>query len=197
MPKLKVKGIFCLEGDWEWDLRDRSSVDPVLQLLERSNDPAIPYIRRDVGTVPEFEYYLKKWTLKRYQSYSILYLGFHGDPGMLYVGGQRNPVTNLDWIEDRLAGKCTKRIIHFGSCGTLDVHGGRLNSFLKNTNALAVCGYKAPVDWMATAAFEIILLSELQRNALTRPGMRAVKNRVNQMATRLARDLAFRMVVAP
>ena len=56
MPKSKVKGIFCLEGDWERDLRSRTSVSPELELLEKSNHPKVPYIRRDVGTVTEFDY---------------------------------------------------------------------------------------------------------------------------------------------
>lgn len=197
MSKRRVKGIFCLEGDWEIDLRYRTSVDPVLQLLERSNDPKIPYIRRDVGTVPEFEYYLNKWTLRRYQAYPILYLGFHGNPGQLHIGDQRTPPLDLDWLEERLEGRCNKRIIHFGSCGTLATHGVRLNRFLRKTKALAVCGYKDPVDWMLTAAFEIILLSQFQYNALTKSGMQATKKRVSRLATKLARDVSFRMIIAP
>jgi len=197
MNKRKAKGIFCLEGDWEPDLRNRVTVDPLFQLLEHSNYPKIPYIRRDVGTVQEFEYYLKKWTLKRYIDYPILYFGFHGEPGLLQVGSSRKPITNLDWIEDKLAGKCNKCIIHFVSCGTLDIHGKRLNKFLRITQALAVCGYKEDADWMLSAAFEVILLSELQKNSLTRPGMKAVKQRVVGKARGLANDLAFRMIVAP
>ena len=61
-----------------------------------------------------------------------------------------------------LEGACKKRIIHFGSCGTLDIHGNRVRSFLQRTGALAVCGYKSEVDWMLSAAFEIIPSSPTQ-----------------------------------
>jgi hypothetical protein len=196
MPDSRVKGVFCLEGDWERDLRSRTSVGPVLELLERCGYPKVPYIRRDVGTVTEFDYYLGRWLLKRYQRYPILYLGFHGSPGKLRVGHGRGAGVDLKGLEERLEGACSKRIIHFGSCGTLAVHGNRVRSFLERTGALAVCGYQSEVDWMLSAAFEIILLYELQYNALTKSGMAAVQRRVRSQAYRLARALKFRMVVA-
>lgn len=67
---------------------------------------------------------------------------------------------------------------------------------MEQTGALAVCGYKSDVDWMLSAAFEIILLYELQFNALTKPGMAAVRKRVRSRASRLAHDLQFRMMIA-
>jgi hypothetical protein len=192
----QVKGIFCLEGDWDLDLRSRATVEPVLQLLERSNDPPIPHIRRDVGTTDEFEYYLRIWTQRKYSKYPILYLGFHGKPDLIYVGRGRASTVSLDWLAQRLSGKCKGRVIHFGTCGTLDTHGQRLNSFLRQTGAIAVCGYREDIDWMHSAAFEIILLGAFQKNAITRAGMRAIQKRVKREASGLARDLAFRMVVA-
>ncbi len=103
---------------------------------------------------------------------------------------------NLRELEERLEGACKKRIIHFGSCGTLDIHGNRVRSFLQRTGALAVCGYKSEVDWMLSAAFEIILFYELQFNALTKAGMAAVRKRVRGQAHNLAKKLKFRMVIA-
>lgn len=197
MPSQKVRGVFCLEGDWDPDLRQHATVGPVLELLDRSGSPAVPHIRRDVGTVEELEYYLKKWIQRRYVTYPILYLGFHGGPGILHVGDRRKGPVTLDWIEERLEGACKGRIIHFGACGTLAIHGSRLRRFLERTGALATCGYKADVDWMLSAAFEIILLYEFQFNALTRAGMAAVNRRIRREAANLARDLKFRMVIAP
>jgi hypothetical protein len=197
MTNSRVKGVFCLEGDWEPDLRVRTSVLPVLELLEKANEPSIPFIRRAIGTISGFEYYLEKWTQKKYVSFPILYLGFHGDPGVLYVGEKKTQPVSLDWLEERLAGKCKKRIIHFGACGTLATHGNRLRTFFQRTQALAISGYRMDVDWVLSAAFEIVLLSEMQENALTRAGMAAVYRRVKARAGSLARDLEFRMVVAP
>ena len=196
MANSRVKGVFCLEGDWERNLKSRTSIGPVLELLEESSYPAVPYIRRGVGTRTEFDYYLGRWILKKYNAYPILYLGFHGSPGFLHVGHGEGSGINLKELAERLEGKCKKRIVHFGSCGTLDIHGMRIRSFLERTGALAVCGYKSEVDWMLSAAFEIILFYKLQFNALTKPGMAAVRKRVRSQASDLARMLKFRMVIA-
>jgi hypothetical protein len=149
-----------------------------------------------VGTLTEFDYYLGRWTLKKYDRYPILYLGFHGRPGALRVGYGPGSGITLKELEERLAGACKKRIIHFGSCGTLNIHGTRIRNFIKRTGALAVFGYRSEVDWMISAAFEIILFYELQYNTLTRQGMEAVKRRVHAQALKLAQKLKFRMVIA-
>ncbi|MCB1232149.1 MAG: hypothetical protein KDN19_17920 [Verrucomicrobiae bacterium] len=197
MSRASTKGIFCLEGDWDRDLRTTITVLPFLELLAQVNRPPIPSIRRDIGTATEMEYYLKKWCQKRYARFPILYLGFHGDPGVLYLGGDRRATVDLDWLEESLAGKCKGRLIHFGSCGTLATHGRRLNRFLRVTGAVGVCGYKVDVDWLLAAAFEIILLGVIQQFSLTRSGLAAVDRRVRREAGGLTKDLAFRMVVAP
>ena len=194
MSKPTTKGIFCLEGDWDGDLRSKRSIQPILDLLGKSNDPTVLSIRRDIGTIPELEHYLKKWTQQRYRQYPVLYLAFHGDPGVLYVGDHHKYV-DLDWIEERLAGHCQGRVIHFGSCGTMATHGRRLQTFMKRTGVLAVCGYKVTVDWMLSTAFEIILLSAFQNNALTRSGVRAVHNRIKKEAAGLTRELSFRLEI--
>ena len=73
-------GIFCLEGDWWGSLKHskQSSVKPLLKLLNQYHSDNVPFIHRDVATRQELEHYLRKWTLKSYQRYPILYLAFHG-----------------------------------------------------------------------------------------------------------------------
>lgn len=191
----KTKGVFCLEGDWEPNLRSKRSVQPLLQLLEQAASPPIPSIRRDIATVPELEFYLAKWCQRRYRPYPILYLGFHGEPGKIQLGDARTFV-DLDWLEEQLADKCQGSVIHFGSCSTLSLHGRRINRFLNVTGALAVCGYKVDVDWMGSAAFEILFLQAFQRYTFTRTGMAAVKRSILREIPGLARDLSFRMEIS-
>jgi hypothetical protein len=194
MPKSKTKGVFCLEGDWDGDLKSRKSIQPVLQLLEHAGEPSIPSIRRDIGTIPELEHYLRKWCLKRYKNYPILYLAFHGSPGTLYLDNSKTTV-DLDWLEERLEGACKGKVIHLGSCQTMNVHGSRLNKFLVRTGALAVCCYKIDVEWMYSAAFEIMLFGCFQRYSMTKQGMEAVKRMVEAEIPGLAKAQAFRMVI--
>jgi hypothetical protein len=193
---MKPKGIFCLEGDWDHDLRRRTTMLPLLDLLERSHDPEIPSIRRDIGTEQELSYYLQKWVQKRYSNYPILCIGCHGDSkGIIYVG-DRNKYVDLTWLERHLRGKCARRVIYFGSCSTLNAHGKRLRGFLRRTGAAAVCGYTENVDWLTSAAFEIILFSSFQRRTFKPRGLRAIESDITREASGLAKKLGFRIVIA-
>ncbi|MCK4680940.1 hypothetical protein KAT82_07415, partial [bacterium] len=72
----QTKGIFCIEGLWDPDLRVSSSVEPLLDLLNLN--ALISYIHMDAATHEEFEFYVKKWMQKRYDGYPILYIASHG-----------------------------------------------------------------------------------------------------------------------
>lgn len=190
------KGIFCLETDW-WGVKDKTSIEPIFHLLAVSF-LKVPYIHRDVGTRAEFEHYLKKWTQKGLAKYPVLYLGFHGEPGLLNVGEQkgRKGQVSLSELAELLKGKCKGKVIHFGSCSTLGAHGNTINEFLRRTGALAVLGYKRPIDWIDSAAFELLLIGELQNVSLTRTGMHALERKVRAKAPGLAKRLDFRIVVS-
>ena len=197
MAQSKTKGIFCLETDW-WGVKHRTSVKPALQLLHTYEHLKVPYIHRHIGTREEFFHYIHKWTLKGLQRYPVLYLGFHGTAGHLEVGERRGSKgqVDLDELGELLEGKCKGRVIHFGSCETLDVHGGRLNAFLRRTGAVAVMGYREMTAWIDSTAFEIILLGTLQEWSLTKRGMKALEKRVRGRAPGLAKELGFRLKVA-
>lgn len=48
----KPHGIFCLEAEW-WSDFNRSTVQPVLHLLEQGARTDVPHVHRDVGTREE------------------------------------------------------------------------------------------------------------------------------------------------
>lgn len=186
------KGIFCLEGDW-WGVKDRTSVEPTLRLLETMGGYKAPYFHHDVGTQEEFHFYLKKWTGRQFDDYPILYLAFHGEPGGIVVGEGRSNTLTLDHLAERLEGACKGRVIHFGSCSSLDVNGHQLNSFVRRTGACALFGFRTDVDWLPSAAFELLVLGYLQEVSFTKAGMRSLQRRVKREAPGLARTLEFRM----
>ncbi len=196
MRRDQRKGIFCLEGDW-WGVKDFTTVEPVLRLLETAVDYRVPYIHRDVGTRSEFDFYLKKWKRRSMSRFPILYLGFHGATGLLYVGEGRRAKTTvtLEELAQQLEGECSGRVIHFGSCATLSAPRAQLNSFLRRTQALAICGYGVDAYWMQTAAFEVLLLGQMQEVAFTKLGMRNLEKGVRKQAPGLARLLKFRMAI--
>ena len=197
MAKSRVHGIFCLETDW-WGVKGRATMEPVLQLLHSVDYLQVPYIHRDIGTREEFEHYLRKWMQKGLRRYPVLYLGFHGEERALCVGERRgrHRLVTLDDLGELLEGACKGRVIHFGSCSTLDVHGRSLSAFLRRTGAVAIMGYREWTDWVEVSAFEVLLLGELQSASLTKRGMEALERRVRASAPVFAKRLGFRMVVA-
>lgn len=173
-------------------------MEPVLHLLNSAAYFKVPYIHRGIGTRGEFEHWIRKWTCEGLSQYPILYLGFHGEPGVLLVGegrGRQREMT-LDQLAELLGAKCKGKVIHFGSCSTLDVHGRTLNAFLRRTGALALFGYRGDTYWLDSAAFEVLLLGEIQQWSMTKPGMRAIERGVRDRAPGLTKRLGFRMVVA-
>ena len=189
------KGVFCLEtASWEPGIKDRASVEHVLRLLETAYK--VPYLHFDVATREEFDFYLKKWAGTSFAgTYPVLYLGFHGFPGGIWLGERRDNSVTLTDIGERLAGSCRGRVLHFGACDTLDIHGNELNSFLHQTGALAVCGFRESVDWLPSAAFEMLVIGCLQEVSFTRPGMRKLERELKDSAPGLFRKLDFRISV--
>jgi hypothetical protein len=168
-----------------------------LQLINKWDPYYVPYIHRDVATRDELEYYLRTWVQRKLARYPILYLAFHGDPNQIHLGDQRlseNTVT-LDDLAALLEGRCHGRIIYFASCATLKLHGNSIRAFLRQTNALAVCGYRGMVDWLDATVFELIVFSAMQRNAATVSGAKAMRRRIREHAPHLVRRLGFHMVV--
>jgi len=194
---MRRKGIFCLEGDWSNDLRRPSSVEPILELLDHQETHNLRHVHHDVATVAELEHWLRKWRQNGSRAYRILYLAFHGEPGKLLIGDLRKPknVIDLDWLAGQLDDKCSGRIIFFGGCSVMNIDARHLKRFLRTTGAVAVCGYCADVDWVVSAAFELIALRAMQHNAFIVRGARAIHRRIRQQARGLVRDLDFRMVV--
>jgi hypothetical protein len=197
MPS-KTKGVFCLEGDWWNDLNRTSTVRPILELGGAGGrKKTVPFVHRDVATREELAFYLRVWTQKRYAGYPILYLAFHGSPGQIALSDWRrkSASVSLDWIAETLDGRCKGRVVHFGSCGTMDVRRSRLQKFLDATGAIAITGHTCQTDWVKSAAFELLLFDAFQDRSLTRAGARAVGAHLEREVRHLSRDLGFRMVI--
>lgn len=191
----RQRGIFAIEGEWLSDLRGGVSFRPLLELMRCLNKS--PFVHRDAATREELFYYLKKWSQRRYARYPILYLGYHGEAESIIIGDGRESDCRVTLTElmDSLAGCCDKRIVYIGSCSTMQIDERRLQSFLRCTGALAICGYRYPVDMLRSAAFELLLFNVLLGNTLTLNGAKAMKRKIETEERSLCKDLGFRMVV--
>src|SRR5437762_1549422 len=97
------KGIYCLEGLWDINLKDKSTVLPILELLEKSG--VCKHMHHSCATKDELEFFLKKWKQKSISSkFPILYLAFHGVPGAILIS--QNTPYSLKELGDILADSC-------------------------------------------------------------------------------------------
>jgi hypothetical protein len=181
-PARRKPGIFCLETSWEKHLADRKSVLPILDLLHRTED--VRYIHRDVGTKEELFHYLDLWLQKGYDPYPVLYLAFHGARSAIYINDKLQ--VGLTELAETIRGRASGRSIVFGSCDTVR-NRAAVADFRKATNVRVVCGYQRRVEWLDSAAFELILLGELT----TSQKQGAAVNRIHRNYATHARRLGF------
>ena len=185
----KWKNIFCLEGLWSENLKDNSSVEPVLRLLHNQY-PKMNYVHRDCATVVEFEFYISRWVLKKYDDHPVLYLAFHGKEKSILLSDGDIELLRLSEI---LKDKCKNRIIIFASCNTLNIDKRFIKNFIKSTGALAVCGYQTDVNWVTSTAFELLLLEGVQDYEFSGRGIGAIEKNLDKISKRFS-ELNFRMV---
>ena len=193
----KTKGVFCLETDQWYGQKNRATVEPALHLLERYQ--RIPYQHRDVATEEEFRFFLNKYFQPGFKTHPILYLSFHGcgaEPGQdAFVETGDGTRVELETLEEWIDSRCQGRVIHFGSCGVMDSHGKRLRRFVRNTRALAILGYREEVDWLESAAFEILLVGCLQNAAFMKSSIEKFDRELKHMAPGLYDRLGFRIMI--
>lgn len=156
-------GIFCLEGEWDLDLTQRVSVLPILELLSQLGEAE--FVHRNVSSIHEVDRYLSKWSEKRYDDYQILYLTAHGDRGRIYWSedGDKASSSTLDGLAESLGRVAEGCYVYLASCLT-PFDDGDLTRFVQRTGAKAVLGYRAPVDWLESAAFDVLLLPAIARH---------------------------------
>jgi hypothetical protein len=183
--KTYSKEVFCLEGDWNKDLKVQNSVLEVLAFLKKNRN--INFIHRNCGTRENLVHYLNQWKLKKYNAYSILYIAFHGKPQQILIGKE---IITLDELADMLGPNCHNKIIHFGTCHTLNVDMRHIKRFLRKTNALCVCGFGKEIKFIEGCVFDILLIDMLQefRNIST------VDRRIKTYYKTFSRKLAFKLV---
>ena len=155
------KNIACLESLWNSDVENRLSVVPILELVCRINK--IRYTYLTCNTCEELAHNLPK--LARGRGYRILYLSFHGKPGQVLLDGA---TTDLEALAAMMGKGFAGWAVHFGSCSTIDVPRPRIRKFMAATGVTIVLGYRKDVNWIATAALDLILFDWFQYYGDTR-----------------------------
>ncbi|MGH7393059.1 MAG: DUF6642 family protein [Candidatus Rokuibacteriota bacterium] len=149
------KNIACVESLWDGNIESRLSVVPLLELASRVDDVRFSYLT--CNTEEELKYNLDK--LKRKRGYGILYLSCHGRPGELVLDQQGIEIEKLaHYMADGFA----NWVVHFGSCATINIPQARISRFIASTRVSMVVGYKRDVDWIDSAAIDLVLFDRLQ-----------------------------------
>ncbi len=186
------KGIFCLEGLWAHDLTNKSTVLPILELLQKGS--VCNNIYHTCATREELEFFLNKWKQKSISTkYPILYLAFHGKKGQIYITDKST--YSLNDLAVILEGSAKGKVVFFASCETLNTAGRTIQSFLKKTNAIAAIGYKQEVDWMIATAFELLVLDALQQDKFDSKGFENIERKIKSEYGNLHQILDCRIVV--
>ena len=187
-------GIFCLENFWGKSVRDQSTIQPVLDLLQKQKMG--DYLYHRCATRAELEFMLTRWRAKTNVAKSpILYFAFHGSKDAISVGNEH---ISLGEIATHLEGKCKGAVVFFDACETMKSDERNLKRFLITTGANAVLGYQCDVDWMKATAFGLLVLHALLPNRRkTTKDFEKLKDNLRMDSGQLYTDLQFRIVQHP
>jgi hypothetical protein len=152
---VRKHGVLCIEGEWEADLRDNSSVQMLVEFLSVNYSLRPPIYRRS-ATKKELEFFCKKFG--NYSDYNIGYFAFHGDKGKLCLGEHSIFLSELSTL---LRGKCANKHLLLSSCQTVAVADDELDEFRKTTKARSVSGYRKSPDWIESAALDLLVMTSL------------------------------------
>ena len=149
------KNIACVESLWDGNIESRLSVVPLLELASKVDELKFAYL--SCNTEQELKHNLKK--LRRKRGYAILYLACHGRPGEIVLDESSVDMEELAAI---MGDGFTNWVIHFGTCATISVEPARISRFIAATQVSMVLGYKTDVDWIDSAALDLVLFDRLQ-----------------------------------
>lgn len=153
-------GVFCIET--VWDRETNQSCRPLLEMMHGCW--GMNFVCRNAVTRSEFFRHLRTWAALHEGEYPILYLGFHGSSGEIWLDNEEeSAVENRITVTDICNGIdywSPNTVIHFGSCGTIDEQHAK--ELFRETRVSGVSGYRTDVDWIESAAFELMYLELLQ-----------------------------------
>jgi hypothetical protein len=185
------KHIFCLEGDWNDNLKQKSSILPALELLQLNAN--IESVYKTCATKVEFYARLEQLlnNKTKYGKFQLIYLAFHGFKGGIQISNDEE--ITLEELADEFEGRFEHKIIHFGSCSTLKAHEDSVYNFLEKTNAAAISGYQKNIDFISSTVFDVLYF-EMCQNYLS---INALNDKMFDLYGELCQQLKFKIYNLP
>ena len=161
--------IFCLETEWVQtihDLKKKSTVLSLLELVNSTFNEEIPFVFRQVATTSDFCYYLDHLQAPSYSAYDTVYLCFHGTEGEIHFANKSSEHSSYSLLElaSDYMGVFKGRNIIFDSCWTLKASEKDLLMFKQTTGARMVIGYSKSVSIDESFLFEYWLLCAMAKH---------------------------------
>ena len=142
------------------------SIEKAMDFLQENSTPRINKTFLRCSTIAEFKAHVTEFRLMRNDRSGILYLAFHGSPNALHVEKRKKLKLLDDEGAEQLAtiidGSAKGKIIHFGSCSTLNMPANEIKLFLKKTGAAAVSGYNEDVNFIEATLLDILFFESCQ-----------------------------------
>lgn len=183
-----AKQIFCIEGDWHPDLRQKDTIENALKFMETASGMKIKYIHRHCSTSEELKNRIDEYSKRRYDQFSIFYLAFHGVPNGLKLSPKN--ILSLDELADMAENKLQNKILHLGSCETLNIDRRQIKKFLNKTGALCVSGFKKEVPFVSSTIFDVLYFEMCQYYKQ----MHVIEKHMKNYYGKLMKELQFVMV---
>lgn len=183
-----TKQIFCIEGDWHPDLREKDTIENALKFMETASGMKIKYIHRHCSTHEELQNRIVEYNKRRYNKFSIFYLAFHGVPNGLKLNNKQ--ILTLDELADMAENKLRNKILHLGSCETLNINRRDIKRFLDKTGALCVSGFKKEVPFVSSTIFDVLYFEMCQYYKQ----MNTIEKHMKNYYGKLMKELQFVMV---
>jgi len=149
-------GVLCLETYYSSEPHDRSTVRGLLEVLETNSNVSV--VHRHVAERDDFEWYIENYWVAD-PRYDVLYVASHGKGGS--ISDENDAKMSYQWLRNRIATKGGGRVVYLSGCETLQVSEQVLTRFTEATRAAAVAGYTKNVDWLESAAMDLIALGAL------------------------------------
>ncbi|MDE0192671.1 MAG: hypothetical protein OXQ90_15070 [Gammaproteobacteria bacterium] len=158
--------VYCIEGFYEYEgQKTEPSIKPMLAMLSQWGYWPSPEYKKCKTIVAANRFFRAKWSGS--VPGSVLFFATHGCRGEISLS-DGEPLDGrsigLRDLGSHLANECQGRLVHFSSCCVLRDEEA-VDDFLRQTEAVAVSGYRADVGWAESSKpallSDLMLLNEL------------------------------------
>ena len=133
---------------------------PILELLERVD--RVRHVHFWCNTLPEWKFNLERFDSRA--NFQILYLAGHGSDNRMHLANDE--IIELPLLSERMQYRFAGWTVHLGACETLSGSNEDVRKFMEKTGVEMLTGYSQKnVDWIPSAALELLWFSALQENA--------------------------------